>query len=174
AAASLAVCSEPHVLELDPHRRTRVNLDADEPSRVGASRGPIVDGHGHHVAVDDVDQHVAAGNEVEVVPVVDPDVRLERLRVADAADDDGTSIGRHPGALATQREKAAPAFLVQLSRVAIVEVDVGLVTPQHPAPHLGYLDAAVLDAAVGGVHPEPEAQLEVAWLPAPPDEERVA
>src|SRR5262249_50730013 len=74
------------------------------------------------------------------------------------------------------REKSSPALLVDLPGVLVIGIDVGLIPLHHPTADVAagrQLDAAKLNAAVGGADPELDLQLEIARLAAAPDEKRV-
>src|SRR5215475_8028777 len=106
-----------------------------------------------------------------MVPIVDLDQTLE---VVAAQVGDGLLFTllqvRH---LAAQGEEAAPALLVKLPRVRVLEIDVGLIAFHHPLADLGKFDAAVLHSAVGRVDAVFQFKLEILGLAAAPDQKCV-
>src|ERR1035438_3289341 len=72
----------------DLHGRSFVNLDADEAGEF-APGGIVVDQHAGDTAVEQLDDGVAAGDEVEVIPVLAFDQLLQLLAIADGADERG-------------------------------------------------------------------------------------
>ncbi len=72
----------------DLHGRADVDLDADEAFELAVG-GVVVDDLGHDVAVEDVDEDVAADDEVVLVPVVGVDEGFEFVGGAEVGDDGG-------------------------------------------------------------------------------------
>src|SRR4051812_28490742 len=66
----LSVLLQPDVPELDLHRRPDVHLESDETLEQ-ASLGIVIDEDAGDVAVDDLGDHVAARNQMHLVPAVD-------------------------------------------------------------------------------------------------------
>ena len=101
------------------------------------------------MAVDQLDQRIAAGDDVQVVPVAILDIgsstRSPSPERADRAD--LPPFGTYAN-LAAQREKAAAALFVDLAGVLLLRVDIGLVALHHPFRDVRQFDAAVLNAAV--------------------------
>jgi hypothetical protein len=149
-----------------------VDLDADEALEL-AVWGVVVDDLGHDVAVEDVDQQVAADDEVVPVPVVGMDEGLEVVRGAEGGDDGRAFAGGNVGDLAAHGKEGAAALLVVLAGVLVGTVDVGLVAAEEPFGS-GNLDAAVVDAGVALVgDAEVDLEFEVFGRAAAPDEEAV-
>src|SRR5215831_21293009 len=108
---------------------------------------------------------------MELIPIVDLDQTLE---VVAAKVGDGLLFTllqeRH---LAAQGEEAAPALLVKLPRVRVLEIDVGLIAFHHPLADFGKFYAAVLDTAVGRVDAVFQFKLEILRLAAAPNQKCV-
>src|SRR5687767_6088096 len=142
--------------ELDLHRRSRVNLEPQQSLHSSAD-GVIIDEQRRDMPVEDMNQNVAAGNDLELIPVILLDVGTERIttlkrpELTARSGGWGARDGRR-GCLsrptchrlirpdiaecAARREKRAPALLVQHPGVLIVEVDVRLITLEDPLPEL--------------------------------------
>src|SRR6185503_17996203 len=84
--------------------------------------------------------------------------------------------------LAAHREKATPALFVNLSCEPVLGIDVALVPLQNPVARDGaapllctcrQMHASDLDAAVRGIDPVLDLQLEIGRLAAAPDDEAV-
>src|ERR1017187_7860250 len=155
----------------DLHRRTLVNLDADQPFKF-TTCGIVVNQHAGDAAVEHLDDGVAAGDQVEFVPILAFDQLLQFLAIANGADDRGLLPLADIGELAAHGEKAAAALFVYLAGVALLAVHIGLVA-LHGELDVGEFDAAELDAAVEAGQLELELQFEIGRTAAPPDEERV-
>ena len=66
--------------ELDLHRRSHVQLHADEPLH-RSIRLIVVDEQRRDMSVQYVNQRVAAGDDLELIPVIDLDDGLQRFAV---------------------------------------------------------------------------------------------
>src|SRR5262245_11219625 len=167
---------QPDVAELGLHRLADVQLEAEQAAELPVL-GVVVDDDARDRAVEDLHDRVAAGDDVDLVPVVDLDQRLELVgALLQVADDDRLAALGYVDRLAAHGEETAAALLINLTSPLVGEVDVGLIALHHPLADLGpgrQLNAAQLDAAVGGVHPELDFQLEILRLAAAPDDERV-
>jgi hypothetical protein len=149
-----------------------VDLDADEAFEFVVGR-VLVDDLGHDVAVEDVDEQVAANDELVLVPVVRVDEGFEVVWGAEVGDDGGSFAGGDVSDLTAQGEDGAAALLVVLTGVFAGAVDIGLVAAEEPLG-AGDLDAAVVDAGVAVIgDAEFGLELEVYGRAAAPDEEAV-
>src|SRR5262245_9449774 len=75
--------------------------------------------------------------------------------------------------LPAHRQKAAATLFIQLPGKPVLEINISLITFEHPFANLGQLDAPVLHAAIGGVQAVLQFQLEIFRLPAAPDQKSV-
>src|ERR1039457_1720727 len=148
-----------------------LDLGAEEGGE-GVRAGIVVDQHAGDTAVEQLDDGVAAGDEVEVIPVLAFDQLLQLLAIADGADDCGFLALADIAELAAHGEKAAPALFVDLAGVLLLAIHVGLVA-LHGEFDVGEFDAAKLDAAVEAGEFELELQFEIRRTAAAPDEEGV-
>src|ERR1019366_1394985 len=148
-----------------------VYLGAHEGGGV-APGGIVVDQHAGDTAVEQLDDGVAAGDEVEVIPVLAFDQILQLRAIADGADDCGFLALADIAELAAHGEKAAPALFVDLAGVLLLAIHVGLVA-LHGEFDIGEFDAAKLDAAVEAGEFELELQFEIRRTAAAPDEEGI-
>src|SRR6185436_3197708 len=176
------VLLQPDVFELDLHRLADMDLEPEEPlERTGL--GVVVHEGAGDVAVQDFGNHVAAGDDVRLVPVIHLDDFQQLIAAAlERADHLRASPLRDVGELAAHGEKAAAALLIDLSGESVLGVDVALVPFQDPvagdgaAPLLSTRRQAHtpdLNAAVGGIDPVLDLQLEISRLAAAPDDEAV-
>src|SRR2546430_15727139 len=78
---------QPDVSELHFHRGTHVHLEADQPSQ-RTIRRVIINGLSHEMAVQNVSEYVAPGDDVELIPTVGLDQPLEFVAAA--------QVGNHP------------------------------------------------------------------------------
>src|SRR6185369_4628781 len=126
------VLLQPDVFELDLHRLADMDLEPEEPlERTGL--GVVVDEGARDVAVQDFGNHVAAGDDVRLVPVIDLDDLQQLVAAAlERADDLRPPALRDVGELAAHGEEAAAALLVDLSGESVLGVDVALVAFQDP------------------------------------------
>src|ERR1039457_5591521 len=155
----------------DLHGRALVKLDADEAGGV-APGGIVVDQHAGDTAVEQLDDGVAAGDEVKIVPILALDQLLQLLAIAHRADERGFFALADIGELAAHGEKPAPALFVDLAGVLLLAIHVGLVA-LHGELDIGEFDAANLDAAIEAGEFELELQFEIRRTAAAPDEEGV-
>src|SRR6185437_3045582 len=102
-----------------------MQLDSDFALHFAAG-GVVIDERAHDAAINQLNQHVAAGNDFDVVPVVDFDDVLQFIAVAEGADATRFLAGRYVGDLAAQRQKAAAAFLIDLASICLLQIDIGL------------------------------------------------
>src|SRR5262245_59391461 len=137
----------------------------------GAVRRVIVNRRSHQTPVQNVSERIPSCNDVEMIPIVDLDQTLEVV-AAQVSDNLLLPLlqARH---LAAHCQESAPAFLVKLTRVRVLEIDVGLIAFQYPLADFGEFDAAVLHAAVGRVDAEFQFKIEILRLAATPDKKRV-
>src|SRR4029077_19176883 len=159
-----------------------MDLEPEEPLQRTRLRVVVDEGAGD-VAVQDFGNHVAARDDVRLVPVVHLDDFQQLVGAAlERADDLRASAVRDVDELAPHGEKAAVALLIDLSGESVLGVDVALVPFEDPvagdgaAPLLRasrQMHASDLDAAVGGADPVLDLQLEVRRLAAAPDDEGV-
>src|SRR5678815_1487951 len=77
-ASFLLVLLEPDVAELGLHRRADVDLEADQALHHSSLR-IVIDQHAGDVAVDDLGHHVAARDQVHLIPAVDVEDALEAV-----------------------------------------------------------------------------------------------
>src|SRR6266850_2841723 len=175
-AVTISQGFEPDVAKFHFHGRADVHLKPDQPAQLTVLQ-VLIDHHAHDGAVQDLDDRAAARDQVNLVPVAGLDERLQLLgRLLQIADHLRATTVRNVGGLAAQREKPAPALLVDLARVLIVGIDVRLIALHHPFADVRacrQLHAADLHAAVRGAEPVLELQLEVPGTPAAPDEKRI-
>ena len=164
------------VFELNHHRRADVDLQRERAGLGGFGRLLVDDVHGL-LAIDEVLEMIALGDDDVIVPILVLDLRLNLLRVADRAGDFDlglSSVVLDHGLLPALRENAASAFFVEDAAVGFARLKVRLITADDGAelPGLGHL-AAILDAGVALLDAVGKAQLEVSDVAAFPDEERV-
>src|SRR5207247_2302703 len=167
---------QPDVLELRPHRLTRVELQGDDPVLERQLRLAIGEVHRLN-AVDELLDVVALGDDGVLVPVVELERLLEFLRRAGPAGD-GLFTVLPDGPLADEADAAAlAAFVVNESgdaRQLDLVADFPLIPVDHPLVidlAVGDVAGAVLDAGiVGRVEAELQPQLEIAGRAAFPDE----
>ena len=72
---------QPDVPELHFHRSTDVHLETDQPSE-RTIRRIVIDCLSHQVAVQNVSEHIPAGDDVELIPIVGLDQSLEFVAAA--------------------------------------------------------------------------------------------
>ena len=158
-----------------------MQLEADQPRHRSALHVVIQADRGD-VSVHDVDERVAAGDEVELIPFARLEERLQHLGALEAADLPLGSVLGDVGNRAALGEEAAARLLVQLARILVVEIQIHLIAAEAPRVTGGSVRlalvrgqhlAAVLDAAVGRVHLDLDFQLEVSRRSAFPDQERI-
>ena len=154
-----------------------VNLQREDAVHLPLLR--IVVGHvDHQLAVDLLDEVIAVGDDVVLVPVVLLDGLRQFVGVAELLDDLRLVVRADDGLLAAQGEDAAAALVVEDAGVLVLAVHVGLVAADDPlADLLRLLAAAILHAGVGEArigHAELELQLEIGRLAAAPDQKGVA
>ena len=135
------------------------------------------------MAVENLGDHVAARDDVRLVPVVHfDDLQQFVIAVLQRSDDLRTTTVRDVDELTAHSEKAAPALFVDLTGEAVLGVDVALVPLQDPVAHDGaasllrtrrQMHAPDLNAAVGGIDAVLDLQLEIGRLAAAPDQEAV-
>src|SRR5215471_7737498 len=161
---------QPDVPKLYFHRRAYVHLESDQSAH-RAVRRVVVNRGGHQTTVQNVRERIPTGDDVEMIPIVGLDQTLE---VVAAQIGDGLLFTllqeRH---LAAQGEEAAPALLIKLPRIHVLEIDVGLIAFHHPFANLGKFYAAVLHSAVGRVDAVFQFKLEILGLAAAPNQKCV-
>ena len=124
------------------------------------------------MAIEDVDEYVAADDEVVLVPIVGVDESFEFVWRAEAGDG-GRAVGVDAGDLSAHGEKSAATFLIVLASVFICAIDVSLIAAEEPFC-AGYLDAAVVDASVAVIRDAEFCfEFEVFRRASTPDEEAV-
>ena len=170
-ARTISSFFRPDIARFDLHGRSLVHLYADQAVHLAPGR-VVVDQHARHAAVEHLDDGVAAGDEVQVVPVLALDELLQFLAIAHRADERGLLALADVGELAAHGEKAAAALFVDLAGVSLLAIHVGLVALHGPLD-IGKFDAAKLDAAVEAGEAELELQFEIGGTAAAPDEEGV-
>jgi len=149
-----------------------MKLHAKQSFRRPALR--VVIHHGaHHMPVQDLKDHVPAGDDMRLIPIADFDVSLQRLGIPQRSDQFGFAAFGHARQLAPQGQESAPSLFIHLTGVGVGCVDVGLVALQDPLPDLRQGRAAKLDPAVRTVDPIFQFQLEILCRAAPPDQERI-
>ena len=89
-----------------------MQLDADEALRFAAGL-IVVDELAHDAAVNELDQYVAARDDVHVVPVFGLDEAFQLIRIARGPDRAGFLTVRNVDDLTAKRQKTATAFFVQ-------------------------------------------------------------
>ena len=139
-------CFQPEVSILDFHRRADVDLHAKQAVKL-AVLSILVYHHAHHPAIEEVRQHIAADDEMILVPVVVLDASEQSFRRAEHADDLWQLAIHLPGNLTAQCQKRPAFLLVILAGVLILPVNVRLITAHRPRPVRDH-DAAIIDAAV--------------------------
>ena len=97
-----------------------------------AVRLVIVHNDTHHVAVQQLDQSVAARNNVEGVPVVVLNEGLELIRGTQRPDTPDFLAVWYIINLPPLRMEAAVAFLVNLPRVVLMAIDIRLIALHSP------------------------------------------
>src|SRR6185436_5255785 len=114
------VLLQPDVFELDLHRLADMDLEPEEPlERTGL--GVVVDEGAGDVAVQDFGNHVAAGDDVRLVPVIHLDDFQQLVGAAlERPDDPRASAVRDVDKLAPHGEKAAAALFVDLTGKAVL------------------------------------------------------
>src|SRR5262249_52684602 len=136
----------------------------------------VVDQLAHQVAVHNLNDQVAARDDIDVIPVVDLDEVLELRAIAYRPDIRRLLAVRNNVDLTAQRQKPAAALFVNLAGVLLARVDIGLVALHDPLRNVRKLYAAVLYAAVSGVGARDavlQLQLEIRGLAAAPDAKNV-
>src|SRR4029077_14437072 len=104
-----------------------MDLEPEESLQRTGLRVVVDEGDGD-VAVQDFGNHVAAGDDVRLVPVIHLDDLQQRVAAAlERSDDLRASALRDVDELAAHGEKAAAAFLIDLSGESVLGVDVALV-----------------------------------------------
>ncbi len=140
-------------------------LDTDLAGEIVGGVGIVVDEDGHEVAVDEVEEDAAAGDDFVLVPVVGADVAAEGFAVFEGADEGGWVVRAGLDDLASPGDDAEGGiFGVELAGVGLVggvdgEPEVGLRAGHEPVEVAGGFEgakglgpgeaglAAVLDAA---------------------------
>ena len=120
---------EAHVAELHLHRRAGVDLQGDDA--VLAGHLVLVDQFAHQVAVDLLDDVVALGGDVVLVPVAVLDELGQFGRVGEAFDLALAVLADHH-LLAAAGQAAAVVLAVASARVVVVGVHVGLIAADVP------------------------------------------
>src|SRR5471030_34588 len=155
--------------------RGAVQLDADEALHLAAGL-IVVDELAHHMAIDQLDQDIAAGDDVGVVPIIGLDETLQFGAVPDRP-----HVGRLLAAagvieLAAKGKETPGPLLIDLAGISLPCVDIELVALHDPPGDVGKFHAAVLDTAVSGVragHSVLHLELEIGGLAIAPDAENV-
>lgn len=123
------------------------------------------------LAVDEMLQMIAAGDDRVVVPVFLFDGLLQLGRVADGTGGLRLVVAADRGLLAALSQNAAAALLVENARIGVAGLEIALVTTDDVIAQVG---AAVLDAGVSADNAVREPQLEIVDLTLTPDNERVS
>src|SRR6185436_12251518 len=91
AASSDSDCLQIDIPELDLHRRPDVDLEAEQSLQRPVLH-VIVDEHSRHMPVQDVDERAAAGDHVELIPVLVLDERLEVIAAVERPDSPANAL----------------------------------------------------------------------------------
>src|SRR2546426_10998294 len=107
-----------------------MELNADQPGHLAAVL-VVIDEHGHHVAINDVDQDIAPRDDLEIVPVVCLDVALQGRIVSERSDDTGLfgfpEVGYQAAPVyKAARSRLAPSLVVEHACILLCRVDIGL------------------------------------------------
>lgn len=103
-----------------------MDLHANE-SGCHASGGIFIDDDAHDLAIDQMGEHIATDDQVDLVPLSRMEKSSEGVLLADAADDRGLGVRGETGDLTAKGEEGAAAFLVVLPGPVESSVNVALV-----------------------------------------------
>ncbi len=136
----------------------------------------VVDENAHHMSVNQLDQNIFARNDANIVPIAVFD-EASQLRVLSHRSDGAglLTIGNHCD-LPAQSKKTPSAFLINLARVLLLQIDVRLVAFHDPLRDLREFNASILDSAVAVLHAGKAVfrlEFEIRWLAPLPDTESV-
>src|SRR5205807_8844584 len=136
------------VPELDLHGRAGVQLQAEQ----AVSGPPLVVVHEQtgHVAVHDFEEDVAAGHDLQLVPIPLFHERFHHIGLGQRPEQLHLAVAGDARRLARSREKPAAPLFVDLTGVDVRRIDIGLVALHDPAPGVRAEAAPHLDDAVAG------------------------
>ncbi len=112
-----------------------MHLEAEQAAR-RAIRGVVIHRLRHQIPIDNVCEHITARYDMNLIPIVCFDQRLEVVAAAEIGDY-LPFLRLKPGHLPAHRQKAAPALFIQLSGILVREINVSLITLQHPFADFG-------------------------------------
>ena len=134
---------------LDFHRRSDVNLDADEAPK-SAVDPVVVDHFAHDVAVQDMNHEIPTHYKVVFVPIVYLNERLEFFGRPKRGDDLRIGSRGDMNHVAAPCENGAATLLIILPGVDVLAVYVRLRTAQYPMAAVDF-DAAIVDSTVAEI-----------------------
>jgi len=159
------------VLELDLHGGAGVQLQSEQTADAIVF-GAVIGDVRHGDAVDFLDEAIAPGNDVVIVPVFLIDFALELSGIAEAADDlDIISAVSDNRLLTAFGEDGPSLFVVVRAGPSVRGIDIRLVTLDDVVTEMF---GAVLDAAVSSDDAIPELEFKVVEITALPDEKGIA
>ena len=158
-----------NVTELHLHRRTSMQLKRNQ----AMTTPPLIfvpAFAGRHT-VDFVNETISAGDDVIRIPVLLLDFRENLSGVADGANNLRFPILANNRLLTACGQPVAQTFLMKITSVVVVRVEVGLITAHNPTLVFD-LEASILDATVTVKNSILQRQLKVTDFSATPDDER--
>src|SRR5258708_1506056 len=167
---------DPNLSRFDLHgSRGAMQLNTDQTFQLAPGL-IVIDELAHHMTVHHLDQGIAARDNMHFIPVAGLDKTLQLHIVAERCDGTRFFTVAHINKLAAQRQKAATPLFIDLAGVALLRIDVRLISLHHPFGDVGALNAAVLNAAVSAVGAGQtifQLQLEIRRLAIAPDTENI-